>query len=67
MIKPCHRCKECHNDLTIEKSLGMLQMSIMYEMNHFDNEDQGEICLMYRKAAAYQLIEDTLKQYGIIQ
>ena len=66
MIKPCKKCKDCHNDLTIKKALGMLRMSIMYEMNYFNSEDQGEICLMHRKAAAYQLIEDTLKQYGII-
>ena len=67
MIKPCKRCKDCHNDLTIEKALGTIQMSIMYEMNHFDKEEQGEICFMHRKAAAYDLIEETLKKYGIIK
>lgn len=65
MIQPCRRCNDCHNDLTIEKALGTLQMALMSEMNRFDSEDQAEICWLYRKAAAFQFIVDTLKQHGI--
>lgn len=65
MIQPCRRCKDCHNDLTIKSALGMLQMSIMGKMNRFNSDDQGEICFMYREAAAFQFIVDTLKQHGI--
>lgn len=65
MIQPCKKCKECHNDLTISKALGTLQMALMSEMNRFDSEDQGEICWLYRKAAAFDFIVDTLKQHGI--
>ena len=65
MIQPCRRCKDCHNDLTIEKALGTLQMALMSEMNRFDSKDQAEICWLHRKAAAFQFIVDTLKQYGI--
>ena len=66
MLKPCKQCKDCHNDLTIEKALGTIQMSIMYEINHFNSEDKGEICFMHRKMQAYQFIEDVLKEYRII-
>ena len=65
MIQPCRRCKDCHNDLTIEKALGTLQMALMSEMNRFDSEDQAEICWLHRKAAAFQFIVDALKQHGI--
>ena len=66
MLKSCKQCKNCHSDLDIEKALGIIQMSIMYEINHFNSEDKGEICFMHRKINAYQLIEDTLKKCGII-
>lgn len=65
MIQPCRRCKDCHNDLTISKALGTLQMALMSEMDKFDSKDQAEICWLYRKAAAFQFIVDTLKQHGI--
>ena len=66
MLPSCRKCKDCHNDLTIRKALGTLQMSLMSQIERFDSEDQAEICWMHRQAAAYQFIVDTLKQYGII-
>lgn len=66
MIKPCHRCKDCHSDMTIEKALGTLQMDIVYKMNQCNNNDEGEICMIYRQAKAYKFIVDTLKEHGII-
>ncbi len=66
MLPSCKKCKDCHGDLTIRKALGTLQMSITSQIERFDSEDQAEICWMHRKAAAYQFIVDTLKQYGII-
>ena len=50
MIPTCKKCKECHNDLTISKALGTLQMSLMSEIDRFDSEDQAEICWLHRKA-----------------
>lgn len=66
MLPSCRKCKDCHNDLTISKALGTLQMSIMGQIDHFDSEDQAELCWLHRKAAAFQFIVDTLEQYGII-
>ena len=66
MIKLCHKCKDCHSDMTIEKALGTLHTDIVYKMDHFDSNDDGEICMMYRQAAAYQFIVDTLKEHGLI-
>lgn len=65
MLQSCKKCKECHNDLTINKALGTLDMALMSEINRFDSEDQGAICWLHRKAAAFQFIVDTLKQHGI--
>jgi hypothetical protein len=65
MLPSCRKCKDCHNDLTISKALGTLQMSIMGQIDRFDSENQAEICWMHREAAAFQFIVDTLKQHGI--
>lgn len=65
MLPTCKKCKDCHNDLTISKALGTLQMALVSEMDRFDSEDQAEICWLHRKAAAFQFIVDTLGQHGI--
>lgn len=65
MLPTCKKCKDCHNDLTISKALGTLEMTLMSETNRFDSEDQAEICWLHRKNAAFQFIVDTLKQHGI--
>ena len=67
MLSSCKKCKECHNDLTISKALGVLQMALMSEFDRFDSEDQAEICWLHRKAAAFQFVVDTLEQHGIYE
>ena len=65
MLESCRKCIDCHKDLDIEKALGVLQMSIMYEINHFNNKEQGEICFMHRKAKAFDIIVETLRENGL--
>lgn len=65
MLERCRKCKNCHEDLDIEKALGILQMSLMHEIENFDSKDQGEICMMHRKAAAYDIIVETLNKHGL--
>ena len=65
MIKQCHKCKTCHKDLDIEKALGIFQMWLMSEMDKCNNEDAGEICMLYRKAMSFDLIVKTLKENGL--
>lgn len=67
MLPVCKKCKDCHNDLTIGKALGTLEIALMSEISRFDSEDQGAICWLHRKAAAFQFIVDTLKQHGIYE
>ncbi|MBO5969895.1 MAG: hypothetical protein J6S14_15515 [Clostridia bacterium] len=67
MLKHCKKCKDCHGDLTISKALGVFQMVLVSEVDRFDSEDQGEICWMHRKLAAFQFIVDTLKGHGIYE
>lgn len=63
----CMKCKECHNDLTIETAMANLQMHLMYEISHFpDDAPEGEVCSMKRVAKSYDLIERTLKENGLL-
>lgn len=65
MLQQCRKCNTCHEDLDIEKALGVFQMSLMHEIENFNNEDQGEICMLHRKVAAYEVIVETLKKHGL--
>ena len=65
MLHGCKRCKNCHESLDIEKALGVFQMSLMHEIKNFNNEDQGEICMLHRKAKAFDIIVETLKEHGL--
>ena len=65
MLDKCNKCNSCHDDLGIEKALGTFQMCLMNEMNECNNEDQAEICMLHRKAKAYEIIVDTLRKHGL--
>ena len=65
MLQKCRKCKNCHEDLNIEKALGTFQMCLMHEISECNNESQSEICMLHRKAKAFDLIVKTLREYGL--
>ena len=65
MLEKCRKCKNCHEDLDIEKALGTFQMCLMHEVDKCNNEDQAEICMLHRKAKAFELIVTTLRENGL--
>ena len=67
MLRSCRKHKDCHNDLTVEKAMGCLQAYLMSEINKFhDDAPDGEVCFMKRLAKSYDLIEQTLKENGLL-
>ena len=65
MLEKCRKCKDCHEDLDIEKALGVFQMCLMYEIDQCNNENQADVCMLHRKAKAFDIIVETLRENGL--
>lgn len=67
MLRNCRKHKKCHDDLTLEKAMGCIQMYLISTINNTpDDAPDGDVCFMKRLAKSYDLIEQTLKENGLL-